>query len=299
MNNYKQKYQEYLDYFNEFTNREIDPKKFSGRESDGFYSVLEAMTYSLANGGKRIRPVLTMEFCRLCGSPFENSSELALAVEMVHTYSLIHDDLPCIDNDDMRRSKASNHIVFGYPLALLAGDGLLTLAFEEIAKSKLPAEITVNAISVLSKAAGACGMIAGQVMDIGNENKYISLEDIRDTDRLKTGEMIVAASKLGCIAANANETELNAAVTYAKNIGLTFQIIDDILDEVGNTDVLGKPIGSDKENSKSTYVSILGLEKCHELASELTDNAVSALDVFGDEGWFLKEFAVKLLNREK
>lgn len=260
--------------------------------------MLEAMAYSLLNGGKRIRPVLALEFCNACGGRVEDVLHFALAVEMVHTYSLIHDDLPCMDNDDIRRGKPSNHIAFGYANALLAGDGLLTLAFEKIADSHLSAEKKIEAVSVISKAAGFCGMIAGQVMDLDNENKTVPLDVVRHTDNLKTGEMIKAACLMGCIAAGADDEMKKAALTYAENIGLAFQIIDDILDVTSDVETLGKPIGSDNENDKSTYVSLLGIDNAKSLAESLTDEATQALKIFGKKGGFLKDLALNLLNRK-
>lgn len=297
MSDFKNRLNEYVDIFNCFVEEKMSMNNFDGRKSSGFELMNEAMSYSLKNGGKRIRPVLAMEFCRLCGSDVKDVLPFALAVEMVHTYSLIHDDLPCMDDDDMRRGKPSSHVVFGYANALLAGDGLLTLAFEEIAASQLSAEKKIDAVKYLSVAAGSSGMIAGQVMDLANENTVADLETVIATDRLKTGEMIKVSSMMGCIAAGANQEQINAARIYCENIGLAFQIVDDILDVTGSVEELGKPIGSDKENNKSTYVSLLGLNKSREYANELTYKAVDSLNIFGDEAGFLKELAVNLLER--
>ena len=224
---------------------------------------------------------------------------LALGIEMIHTYSLIHDDLPCMDNDDMRRGKPSNHKVYGYANALLAGDGLLTLAFETVlGAKKLSAEKRAAAGCLLAEAAGCSGMIAGQVMDLANEERSATADDLAATDRLKTGELIRAAAVMGCIAAGASGEQTAAAEGYCAAVGLAFQIVDDILDVTSSESVLGKPIGSDSENGKSTYVSLLGLERSGELAAELTDKAKSALDIFGDEGEFLAELADKLSSRK-
>ena len=295
---FTEKYNEYLDKINSYIAKWTQPDNFTGRESDGFYTILEAMTYSLTNGGKRIRPVLTLEFCNACGGNVEDALGFALAVEMIHTYSLIHDDLPCMDDDDMRRGKPSNHIIYGYPNALLAGDALLTLAFEVISMQSLPAEKKIKAVYELSRASGCTGMIAGQVMDLGNEEKYISADDLTLTDSLKTGRMIEAACVLGCIAAGADEEKIEAARIYAGKLGLAFQIVDDMLDVIGNEEILGKPVGSDEQNSKSTYASTLGIDECRRLASKLTDEAIFALEPLGENADFLKELAVNLLNRD-
>ena len=263
--------------------------------------VHEAMNYSLSIGGKRIRPVLVLEFCRVCGGNIEDALCLAAALEMVHTYSLIHDDLPCMDNDDMRRGMPSCHIKYGYEYALLAGDGLLTQAFGVIADSdfakKNPA-LAIKAVAALSSLAGANGMIGGQVIDLKNENRKAGLETISKMDELKTGALIKCAALFGCIAAGADEEKIKAATEYATKIGQAFQIVDDILDVTGDEKNLGKPIGSDKESGKSTYYTLLGLEKAQEYADRLTDEATHALEIFGKESEFLKELAFMLAKRK-
>jgi len=263
--------------------------------------VCDAMKYSLGIGGKRIRPVLLLEFCRVCGGDVEKALPFAVALEMIHTYSLIHDDLPCMDDDDMRRGMPSCHIRYGEEYALLAGDGLLTRAFGVIAQSELAKEnpaCGLEAISLLSDLAGVGGMIGGQTVDLKNEGKKATLETLETMDRLKTGALIVCAAKLGCLAAGANEAKIQAAVTFCEKIGHAFQIVDDILDVVGDEKELGKPIGSDGESNKSTYVSLLGLEKSREYAGELTKQAVAALEGFGDEAALLREIAVMLIERK-
>ena len=262
----------------------------------------DAMKYSLGIGGKRIRPVLLLEFCRVCGGEVENALPFAVALEMIHTYSLIHDDLPCMDDDDMRRGMPSCHIKYGEEYALLAGDGLLTRAFGVIAQSRVAKEnpaCAVEAISVLSDLAGVEGMIGGQTVDLMNEGKKASLETLEVMDRLKTGALIVAAARLGCLVAGADEAQTKAAVTFCEKIGHAFQIIDDILDVIGDEKELGKPVGSDGESDKSTYVSLLGLEKSTEYAKQLTDEAIEALSVFGTEAELLKEIAEMLSKRKK
>lgn len=260
--------------------------------------VSQAMRYSVENGGKRIRPALLLEFCRVCGGDYKKAMPFACALEMIHTYSLIHDDLPCMDNDDFRRGKPSCHIAFGEEYALLAGDALLTLAFETAMKSNLSAEITVKAAKELAKAAGVMGMVGGQVLDLQNEGKKVGVSDLQKTDELKTGELIRAACVLGCVCAGADDKKIAAAEKYAHDIGIAFQIVDDILDVTSDEETLGKPIGSDEENQKSTYVSLLGIEKSRKTAEELTFNAQKALDAFDGDVSSLKDFAEKLKNRK-
>lgn len=264
--------------------------------------VCDAMKYSIENAGKRIRPALVLEFCRICGGKIEDAIPAACAIEMIHTYSLIHDDLPCMDNDDMRRGKPSCHIAFGEDMALLAGDGLLTEAFHVISSSdfakKFP-ERAVAQLEVLSKLSGANGMIGGQVIDLKSEGKSISIETLELMDAYKTGALIKASALMGVIAANGNSQQKQAAETFASCLGHAFQIVDDILDVTADEKVLGKPVGSDSESNKSTYVSILGLEKSKEYVESLTEKAINSLDVFAQNGEFLKNLAVALSKRNK
>ena len=286
---------EYVDIINQYLETTI------GECSFGEDIVHEAMKYSLSIGGKRIRPVLVLEFCRVCGGDVEKALPFAAAIEMIHTYSLIHDDLPCMDDDDMRRGMPSCHKKFGEEYALLAGDGLLTRAFGVIAESdiaKESPEIALKAIAELSKLAGMNGMIGGQVVDLRNEDKPCGLDVLQTMDSLKTGALIRCAAILGVLAAKGSEDELKCAVAYADNLGHAFQIIDDILDVVGDEKELGKPIGSDADSNKSTYVSILGIDKSKEFANELTSKAISSLDIFGDEKEFLKTLAMSLISRK-
>lgn len=266
----------------------------------GEAKMLEAMRYSVENGGKRIRPMLTLEFCRMCGGSVEAALPLACAIEFIHTYSLIHDDLPCMDDDDMRRGKPSSHIKFGEANALLAGDSLLTFAFQSAGEAEdIPADAVAKAVTLLARASGCAGMIAGQVQDLENENKTVAADDLRSVDILKTGELIRCACQLGCIAAEADDMKLEAARVYAENLGIAFQIVDDILDVTSDEATLGKPVGSDAENCKNTYVSLLGLEEAKRIAAELTRKAIDALGVFGDESEFLVSLSKKLLSRNK
>ena len=298
MINFDEIFNAYADEINKAAAEYLSQSAFRGRESAGLDVMLDAMAYSLSNGGKRIRPVLTLEFCRVCGGDYKTAIPFAIALEMIHTYSLIHDDLPCMDNDNMRRGKPSSHKVYGEANALLAGDGLLTLAFETALSADFDAEKKSKAALELAKAAGVSGMIGGQVMDLANEQKTASLDEIILTEKLKTGALIKVAAAMGCIAAGATEEQINAAQTYCENIGLAFQIVDDILDVTGDEAMLGKPIGSDSGNGKSTFVSLLGLEKSAGYARELTASAKSALNIFGDEGEFLSELADKLSERK-
>lgn len=288
----------YVEEINKAANFYLSSNFFKGRESAGLDVMLDAMAYSLSNGGKRIRPMLVLEFCRVCGGDYKAALPLAIGLEMIHTYSLIHDDLPCMDNDDMRRGKPSSHKVYGEANALLAGDSLLTFAFETVLSADIDADKKAKAALELAKAAGASGMIGGQVMDLANEAKTASLDEIIITERLKTGALIKAAATMGCIAAGADEEQIRAAQTYCENIGLAFQIVDDILDVTSDEETLGKPIGSDSENGKSTFVSLLGLEESARYARELTAQAKAALNIFGREGDFLSELADKLSERK-
>lgn len=261
--------------------------------------VCEAMRYSVFNGGKRIRPVLTLEFCRLCGGREEEALSFACAVEMIHAYSLIHDDLPCMDDDDTRRGNPACHIRFGEANALLAGDALLTLAFETVLNAGLTPEMIINAGKELSAAAGWAGMIGGQVMDLQNEGKQVELEELLETDYKKTGKLIIASAVLGCIAAGAEEEKVRAAAQYAYNLGLAFQLVDDILDVTGNAETLGKPVGSDEGNKKTTYVSVIGTDAAKEKISGLTLAANDALKIFGEQAEYLQKLADSLTKRKK
>ena len=232
---------------------------------DEYKILYDSMRYSVENGGKRVRPLLTLLFCDACGGDVNKALPMASAVEYIHTYSLIHDDLPCMDDDDLRRGKPSNHKVYGEAYALLAGDGLLTGAFEIISKccreGLYSSEVAVKAIYALSSLAGGKGMIGGQVIDLSNENNPdATLETLKLLDSLKTGALIEAACTLGCIVAEATEEKVNAAKEFARKIGLAFQIKDDILDVTSTDEKLGKPTGSDEENGKSTYYKLLGVE---------------------------------------
>lgn len=287
--------QEYIDIFNEYLLTHLPECEFK------YDIVHQAMKYSLEIGGKRIRPILVLEFCRLCGGNIYEALPLAAAVEMIHTYSLIHDDLPCMDDDELRRGMPSCHIKFGEEYALLAGDGLLTLAFNIISASGFAAKCpkkAIKAISLLSEYAGVNGMIGGQVIDLKSEGIESCIETLKLMDTLKTGALIKCSALMGVVCADGNTDMLQSAERFAENLGIAFQITDDILDVTGSQEQLGKPIGSDKELSKSTYVSVLGLEKALELAEAYTNKAIEALDIFGEEASFIKDLALKLAHRK-
>lgn len=257
--------------------------------------LFDAMRYSLLAGGKRLRPVIVLAFCELCGGNAENALPFAAALEMVHTYSLIHDDLPCMDNDDYRRGKPTNHRVFGEATAVLAGDGLLTAAFGQLASAKLPAERIVEAVRVLSLCAGELGMVGGQVLDMDAETRICTEQEVIDIQSRKTGALIRAACQLGVIAAGGTSKQQTAAAQYADSLGLAFQIQDDILDVIGDAGKLGKATGVDK--NKNTFVRLYGVETCMEMVAQETEKAVHALDSF-DNADFLIGLARELVHRE-
>jgi len=265
-------------------------------------TVYDAMAYSVMAGGKRIRAIMTLAFCELCGGKAADALPFACAIEMVHAYSLIHDDLPCMDNADTRRGKPSNHVAFGEANALLAGDGLLTLAFETILDARntgaLPADRVLRASAVLAHAAGANGMVGGQVIDLESEGKSISYERLQTLDRLKTGAMIRASAMMGCIAAGAGQDIVDRAEEYAGSVGLAFQIVDDILDVTADQAALGKPTGSDKENDKTTYITLFGIEKSREIVRDLVKKSYAAIGGTVLDDPFLYDLAEMLAVRE-
>lgn len=262
-------------------------------------SVAKAMDYSLEAGGKRMRPVLVLEFCRLCGGEWKKAVSAACAIEMIHTFSLIHDDLPCMDDDDFRRGKPSCHKQFGEARAVLAGDALAILPFEIISsEEELDAQKRVNLIRELSHSSGTEGMIGGQIIDMENEERdNVDGENLRLMYSLKTGALIKTSCAMGCICAGADEETIKLSEEYAQAIGIAFQIVDDILDVIGDSSVLGKPIGSDSQENKTTFVTIYGLENAKELAKKYTDKALEILDRF-DGNEFLKELTSYLLERK-
>ncbi len=260
--------------------------------------VTEAMRYSLLGGGKRLRPYLTCLFAELLGGEYAAALDLGCALEMVHTYSLIHDDLPAMDNDDLRRGRPTCHRVYGEAVAILAGDGLLTRAFGVIAQSGLDAAGRADAVCLLSEAAGHLGMIGGQVMDIAAEEGMLSHEKLRKLQEKKTGALIGCACRLGCIASGAAEPALLTSVDrYADRLGLAFQVVDDLLDAVGDEKKLGKPIGSDEKEGKVTFYTLLGEREARAYARRLTEEACEAgREIPGGEA--LAALAEELLLRE-
>ncbi len=290
---------ELLDKMNEYIEMINNELLLHLPEADqGQKEVVRAMRYSLENGGKRLRPVLVLEFCRVCGGDVEKALPFACAVEYIHTYSLIHDDLPCMDNDDLRRGKPSCHKKFSEATALLAGDALLTHAFECLTSADLSDGQIASAVALLAQNAGVCGMIGGQVLDLKFETVDPSINDLLTVHKLKTGALISAACLLGCIAADADDEMLSYASSFAYNLGIAFQIKDDLLDVYGDEALLGKPVGSDEENEKSTYVTMVGIENAEKDVEVLTDKAISYLSAFDDNG-FLKDLAEYLVTRNK
>lgn len=262
----------------------------------------EAMGYSVFAGGKRLRPILCLAACEAVKGSLEEALPVACALEIIHTYSLIHDDLPAMDNDVLRRGKPTNHIVFGEANAILAGDALLTLAFQIIGEAGLKSahkyETYLEIIKDISIAVGSLGMIGGQVVDILSENQEINLATLKYIHQSKTGALIKTSLKSGALLGAGNKEQVRQLVLYGEYLGLAFQITDDLLDVLGNAEKLGKPVGSDNKNQKSTYPNLFGIEKTKELAEEAVNNAVRALQDFGSEGDVLRSLAEYLLIRE-
>lgn len=264
--------------------------------------VSEAMAYACSAGGKRIRPVLLLEFCRICGGRVADAMPYACAIEMIHSYSLVHDDLPCMDNSPLRRGKPSVHVQYGEDMALLAGDALLNRAFECMLKPDAATDISADrrlrAAYVLADAAGINGMVGGQVIDLQSENREIPLAHLELLQEGKTAALIRAACVMGCVLAGADEATCAAADRFGREVGLCFQIVDDILDVTSDEATLGKPVNSDAENTKNTYVSLLGVENSRALAAERTAKAIEALACFGEAGKGLADLADALLHRK-
>ena len=268
----------------------------SGMSYDG---LLESMHYSLTAGGKRIRPTLVLEFCRISGGDVEKALPVACAIEMLHTYSLIHDDLPCMDNDDLRRGKPTNHVVYGECTATLAGDALQAEAFGTIARSELPAENKIACVEILADAVGSDGMCAGQYLDMVGESKRLTEEELDDINSRKTGALLIAACRMGVAAAGGSGEMLEAAAHYGACVGAAFQIRDDILDVISTSEERGKPIGSDAQEHKNTYMALLGESKCMEMIEKLTNQAKSALCGAFDDTKFLCDLADSMVTRRK
>lgn len=287
--NYNDQYAQYLDHIEEYLD------KVCFQYNDEPQKVLfDAMRYSLLAGGKRLRPVFVFDFCRMCGGDWKKAVPFAAAIEMIHTYSLIHDDLPCMDNDDLRRGKPTNHKVYGEALAVLAGDALLTAAFSAIAESNYSPDIRIHAVEILSRCAGELGMVGGQVLDILSEQRKCTAQEVIDIQSRKTGALFRAACLMGVLAGNGSKSQFNAAGEFANDFGLAFQIRDDMLDVIGNREELGKSVGTDV--IKNTFVQLYGLKKCADLVHEHTQKALRALSSFMDNG-FMVELAQQLTGR--
>ncbi len=256
--------------------------------------LFDAMRYSLLAGGKRLRPVLAFEFCRLCCGEWKKAAPLAAAVEMIHTYSLIHDDLPCMDDDDFRRGRPTNHKIYGQALAVLAGDALLTDAFTVLSTAQLEGSAFRDAVGILSECAGSLGMVGGQVLDILSEERLCTEEEILAIQSRKTGALIRAACALGAVAGGATEEQYDAACRFASALGLAFQIRDDMLDVIGTQEEMGKTVGTDA--GKNTFVRLYGLTRCEELVREYTAIALEAVSVFPDNA-FISKLALQLTSR--
>jgi geranylgeranyl diphosphate synthase, type II len=266
--------------------------------------LFDAMRYSLLGGGKRLRPILALAACEAVGGPIEAAMGFACAVEMIHTYSLIHDDLPCMDDDDLRRGRPTNHKVYGEAVATLAGDALLTDAFSILAGSAAPAdgrvplEQLLAALKELAEAAGSAGMVAGQVIDLLGEGQGMSLEELEKLHARKTGALFVATVRGGARLGGANEAQLRSLGAYARALGLAFQVVDDILDVEASTEEVGKRTGKDVARGKNTYPGLLGLEKSRLLARELERRAHQALTGFSDRADPLRRLATFVVDRK-
>lgn len=288
--NLKKQCREYREYVESYLKEHYDALNDQPQKL-----LFDAMQYSLTAGGKRLRPILAFEFCRICGRDWKEAAPFAAAIEMIHTYSLIHDDLPCMDNDDYRRGRLTNHKIYGEGMAVLAGDALLTDAFGIAASAQLPDPGDMaTAIGVLSECAGSLGMVGGQVLDIMSEERELTEQEVLDIQNRKTGCLISAACALGVIAGGGSEKQYDAACQFAAGLGLAFQIRDDMLDVIGTLEELGKATGVDTQ--KNTFVKLYGLERCEELVASYTNYAIDALNSFSDTA-FLKELAKSLAER--
>ena len=288
--NFEQRSREYREYIERYL------KDFYAQRHDEPQKPLyDAMEYSLLAGGKRLRPIFAFDFCRMCGADWKKAAPFAAAIEMIHTYSLIHDDLPAMDNDDFRRGRPTNHKVYGEAMAILAGDALLTDAFSVASTAELDSlQAMKDAIGVLAECAGSNGMVGGQVLDIMSEERELTEQEVLDIQTRKTGCLINAACALGAIAGGANEEQFDAACQFATGLGLAFQIRDDMLDVIGTQEEMGKGVGTDA--AKNTFVRLYGLEKCEELVQKYTNYAIDALNAFEDHA-YMETLARSLTDR--
>lgn len=264
--------------------------------------ILEAMNYSVQAGGKRLRPLLMLETAKMFGENTENIFPFMAAIEMIHTYSLVHDDLPAMDNDEFRRGKITTHAKYGEDMGILAGDGLLNLAYEVMSAAVLEAEepySAAKALHIIAKKAGVYGMVGGQTVDVIHEGKEMDLETIMYIHNLKTAALIEAAMMAGAVLGGATQKETDRIEKIAKNIGIAFQIQDDILDVTSTTEILGKPVLSDEKNQKTTYVSLCGIEQSKEDVEKYSNEAMEILDDLNKNNEFLRQLIIKLINREK
>ena len=287
--NFKEQNQLYLQYIEQYLDQFCfvypnEPQK----------ELFEAMRYSLLAGGKRLRPIFVFDFCRMCGGDWKTAVPFAAAIEMVHTYSLIHDDLPCMDNDDYRRGRLTNHKVYGEATAVLAGDALLTAAFSFIAKAPYSADTRIRAVEILSDCAGEIGMVGGQMLDMQSEQRQCTVQEVLDIQNRKTGALIRAACMLGVLAAGGSDEQLNHATNFANHLGLAFQIRDDMLDIIGNAGELGKAVGVD--GNKNTFVQLYGLDVCGKMVREHTELAMNSLRNFPQKA-YMEELSGLLTSR--
>ncbi|GJM44871.1 MAG: geranyltranstransferase [Gemmatimonadota bacterium] len=260
--------------------------------------VHDAMAYSLEAGGKRLRPTLCLATCEAVGGAPEQGESAAAALELIHTYSLIHDDLPCMDDDDLRRGRATNHRVFGEALAVLAGDALLTRAFEVLAEdTRLPAEIRVEMVTALARAAGSLGMVGGQALDLAAEETAVELSGLREIHSRKTGALFGASCRLGALAGRGPADAVTDLAAFGERIGLAFQIVDDLLDETASAEVLGKAAGKDRDRGKATYPSLLGMEESRRHLDQVFEDAQRMLVRFGSRAEPLAELARFVVER--
>lgn len=262
-------------------------------------TIFDSMRYSLFAGGKRLRPVLLLAAADTVGADGDKFLKVACGLEMIHTYSLIHDDLPAMDNDDYRRGKLTNHKVYGEGIAVLAGDSLLTYAFETmLSQEGVEPKTLLAVVREIAAAAGPEGMVGGQVIDMESEGKMVPLDTLKQMHRAKTGALFRAAVRAGAILGGASQEELNALTVYAEKFGLAFQITDDVLDVIGSAEAIGKPVGSDIKNNKSTYVTLHSVEIAQQMAKETVADAVEAISIFGERAAVLKDLVEYLLRRE-
>lgn len=269
---------------------------FIGSKSYG--TLMESMRYSLLNGGKRIRAAVCIKLCEASGGAMEDAIFAACSIEMLHAYTLIHDDLPCMDDDDTRRGKPSNHIKYGESTAILAGDALQAAAFSTLLESRLPHTAIVSMAQILANAAGFNGVCGGQLLDLAGEGQRITLAELTEIHSMKTVALMTASAMIGVVAANGGKDRLEAAREYASSVGLAFQIRDDVLDTVSTTEEIGKPAGSDCAKSKATFVSLLGVARCEEIIQEETAKAIAALQGRFEDAGFLIWLAHHLADRK-